>query len=119
MIKTIHQLPQILLARILIFFWKAKYDLTYNCIKIYRTKKSYGISLGTIIILSTGHNHRVLKHEYGHCRQSMYFGWLYLLIIGLPSITMNILTRFKILKAENYYKRWPENWADKLGDVKR
>jgi len=124
MIKTIHQLPQTLLAYILILFWKAEYEQTYKGIKVYRTKKRYGISLGTIIILSTIHNFKTLKHEYGHTRQSLYFGWLYLVIIGIPSISMNICS-YVLYKlgypkcAKNYYKRWPENWADKLGGVER
>jgi hypothetical protein len=46
-------------------------------------------------------------------------GPLYLFIVGIPSVTMNMLTKAKILKRENYYKRWPETWADKLGKVKR
>ena len=83
-----------------------------------------GISLGTIIILSTIHNETTLKHEYGHTKQSLIFGWLYLLVIGLPSISMNILSsilfkRGKPKFALNYYNRWPENWADKLGNVNR
>ena len=56
---------------------------------------------------------RMDRHEFGHVLQSYMFGPLYLLIIGLPSITMETLTKMKILKKENYYKRWPENWADK------
>jgi len=119
MLKILWQLPQTILAWMLIFFWKAKYSSTFNDVRIYKTKVRYGISLGTVIILWDFHSQNTLQHEYGHTKQSLIFGWLYLLIIGLPSITMNILSRVGILKSENYYKRWPENWADKLGDVKR
>ena len=122
--KVLWQLPQILLAMLLIKLWHAEYQQTYKSIKIYRTKKKYGISLGTIIILSEYHSEQTLKHEYGHTKQSLIFGWLYLFVIGLPSISMNILSAIlynagypKFLK--NYYKRWPENWADKLGNVSR
>ena len=31
-----------------------------------------------------------VSHEHGHQKQSMYLGWLYLLIIGLPSALRNI-----------------------------
>lgn len=109
------QLPQWILAQILIRLWKADFTKTYNGIEVYRTKVRNGVSLGTIIIISELHCETVLKHEYGHCRQSLYFGWLYLIIIGIPSGGMNLLTRLKILKPENYYKRWPETWADGLG----
>ncbi len=124
LLLNLWQLPQVLLAYMLIVLWKAKLEFTYKGIKVYRTDKLYGISLGTIIILSIKHNTQVLHHEYGHTRQSLYFGWLYLLIIGLPSIVMNILSTVLYKKgyktfANNYYKRWPENWADKLGNVSR
>lgn len=32
------------------------------------------------------HSDSTIKHEYGHTIQSKYLGWLYLIIIGLPSI---------------------------------
>jgi hypothetical protein len=59
------------------------------------------------------------KHEYGHSIQSAIFGPLYLFVIGYPSVVVNILTRFRVLKPANYYKVFPENWADKLGQVDR
>jgi len=62
---------------------------------------------------------RMDRHEYGHAIQSYILGPLYLFVVGLPSITMNMMTKAGILKRETYYKRWPETWADKLGKVKR
>jgi hypothetical protein len=41
------------------------------------------------------------------------------LVVGLPSIVMNILTRLGVLKNENYYKRWPESWADEIAEIVR
>ena len=117
--KLIWQLPQTILAWILILAWKAEYEQTYKGIKIYRTKVRNGISLGTIIILGDMYSTISVKHEYGHTRQSLIFGWLYLIVIGIPSGGMNLLTRVGILKHETYYMRYPENWADKLGNVKR
>ena len=114
MLKILWQLPQILLGYILVFISKAKREDDYLGMKVYLTKYRFGISLGNIIIVCRKSS---IKHEYGHCKQSIIFGPFYLLIIGLPSIVMNTLTRVGILKKENYYKRWPENWADKLGNV--
>ncbi len=95
------------------------------------TKKT-GVSLGAFIFCvsvesysSFGHDDPLREaadcrnHEHGHTIQSKMLGPLYLLIVGLPSLTMNILTTLKVLKSENYYKRFPENWADKLGKVER
>lgn len=121
MIKYFWQLPQNIIALIIIYFTKAKFNgKEINGIKVYSKNFNFGVSLGNYIILGDLYlNDKTIKHEYGHCIQSMYFGWLYLLIIGIPSASMNLLTQWKILKSENYYKRWPENWADKLGNVNR
>jgi len=116
-----NQLPQNLLARAVIRAVDAKYTgKDIDGVRLYSCKAMFGVSLGDYIIINKDHlTDIIIKHEYGHSLQSRKLGWLYLLIVGVPSITMNILTRVKLLKAENYYKRWPENWADKLGGVTR
>lgn len=119
MIKYIWQLPQHLLALLVIIFSNAKYSHSYNHTRVYYTNQMFGVSLGNYIIVYNQVSKETIKHEYGHSIQSLYTGPLYLLIIGLPSITMNILTILGVLKSENYYKRWPENQADKLGNVNR
>ncbi len=88
--------------------------------------KFTGVSLGMFIFVSKYHpdRERTIKHEYGHFLQGIKLSWLYLIIVGLPSIIMNIISRFsykcgKGKFAANYYNRWPENWADKLGNVER
>ena len=113
------QLPQHILAWFVIVFSGAKYSETFCGVKVYKTPFRFGISLGDYIVVYTIHQKKVILHEYGHSLQSKYFGPFYLLIIGLPSFIMNILTRMNILKRENYYHRWPENWADRLGGVQR
>jgi hypothetical protein len=113
------QLPQHLLGLILILVFNAKIDIRYTKVRVYRTDKKIGISLGQYIIVHKLAHFTTVKHEYGHSIQSQYLGPLYLLIVGLPSITMNILTRFGVLRAYRYYDRWPENWADSLGGVRR
>lgn len=62
---------------------------------------------------------RILVHEYGHTIQSLMFGPLYLLLVGLPSITWANLPAFRKYRKENqksYYAVYPENHADKLGE---
>jgi len=87
-----------------------------------------GLSLGKYIFL----NRKVwlkidrsfLLHEYGHTRQSLILGPLYLIIIGIPSLlwatyfTIRFLI-FKDLKKGDYYNFYTERWADALGGVKR
>lgn len=83
--------------------------------------KFNGVSLGSYIFLNEKYPdiETVIKHELGHTRQSMMLGPLYLFVVGIPSASMNLMTRWGWLKPENYYKRWPENWADRLGGVDR
>lgn len=72
-----------------------------------------GISLGNMVMLGTKHPNSV-RHEYGHQRQSLYLGWLYLIVIGLPSILWATF-----YKGGDYYSFYTESWADKLGGVRR
>jgi len=59
------------------------------------------------------------KHEYGHSRQSRILGPLYLILIALPSVIWNLLSRISTWCAKNYYNTPWEAWADKLGGVER
>lgn len=86
-----------------------------------------GISLGKRIILprkyawlSNSYVCLALAHEWGHTRQSLYLGWLYLPIIGIPSITWAWLhSSFKCFDTISYYSFFTERWADRLGCVRR
>ena len=78
-----------------------------------------GISLGKYVLVGSYATPITIAHEYGHCVQSQMLGPLYLLAVGVPSITQNILTRLGLLSADRYYCRFPERWADSLGGVKR
>lgn len=87
-----------------------------------------GISLGDYVLLGTiYHNptYRTQEHEWGHTRQSLIFGPLYLLFIGLPSGLGNLWARIAhkswSAKARDkwYYSQPWERWADKLGGVVR
>ncbi len=128
----IWQLPQNLLG-LLLFWWygrgckssKGNY-VTYWI--MYSEKMHGGISLGRYIVIpyhylrstSSSYVQKTIHHEYGHTRQSLYLGWLYLLIIGLPSITWAWLhSSFKRFSTVSYYDFYTERWADELGGVKR
>ena len=133
----IWQLPQHLLALILKFIWKPVSMEIYKDKKVYRIKqKGIGVSLGNYIFLHTNYSDQTVKHEYGHSIQSIYFGPLYLLFVGIPSAIFNNLWDRLFHKSWSnakrqiwYYGRWPEGcftdtkWkkltADYLGSVKR
>ncbi|MCJ7473222.1 MAG: hypothetical protein MUP02_10555 [Actinobacteria bacterium] len=116
----IWELPQIFLAGIIIIFLRRKIigrEHYKNASIIYIKKFPAGISLGRFIILNDKYsgNELSIKHEYGHTVQSMRLGWLYLFVIGLPSIIRVLVWRIRRLKSLDYYKGYPENWANKLG----
>ena len=113
LISYLWQLPQHLLGLLLILYFKAE-KRSYKDIAYYYSKGVMGgISLGKYIILSHDDVDSI-KHEYGHSVQSRRLGWLYLTVIGLPSLLWAIFYR-----GNNYYSFYTEKWADKLGGVKR
>ena len=120
-------LPQSLLGLILYVFYvlrkKTGSMKKYKLVKIIFVFSGIfsGASLGAFILLNENfeNDEKTIKHEYGHTVQGFILGPLYLVIIGLPSFCRNIWWRIKKLSAIDYYRGYPENWADKLGGVKR
>ena len=108
------QLPQNLLGLLVILFTRAKKSTW-----CYLTDKRLGVSLGKYIILYKGCLWEDILHERGHQKQSLYLGWLYLPIIGLPSVLGNLVWRIFKLPYLDYYKQPWEKRADKLGGVVR
>jgi len=76
-----------------------------------------GISLSRFIYLNPKFEKDpfILDHEYGHFIQSKLLGWLYLLVIGIPSIIRSSIWNRFGLDPKRYHGGYPENWADKLG----
>lgn len=123
------QLPQNLLGWLLVKIYGAqKYSSRHTAVckvdfwaDVYATPKiSGGVSLGKYIIVNENlvYDNTVKAHETGHCKQSCILGWLYLVVIGLPSGIWCWLyspARFVI----SYYSFYTEAWADRLAGVKR
>lgn len=122
-LKFLHQLPQNLLGLIVylvnIKSVKRVYESSLN-VWYYTAKhvSDKGISLGRYIFIDSDREVTLntIRHERGHQKQSLYLGWLYLLVIGLPSLIGNILHRY--IEFDYYSQLW-ESWADKLGNVSR
>jgi len=118
---AIWQLPQNILGLVLMLLFKKEIEVNTDIVFVEWKLKRMGISLGNFILLGEYNlTEKTYKHEFGHTIQSKILGPLYLIVVGLPSITMNIISiiiggKFR----KNYYKRWPESWADKLGGVVR
>lgn len=107
--------------------------LLYHCIKgkVFQYKESQvkcwsykeaSMGLGNYIFLCPDHvgNDRILKHEYGHVRQSRLLGWFYLIIIGIPSVIWAwCFEKYRKKRNIDYYSFYTEKWADHLGGVTR
>ncbi len=131
--RILWELPQNLLGLILFGVYSAgcgSLETPYGDVRIlYSERMRGGISLGRFIILpwkyrkAYGRGSYVElthKHEYGHTRQSLRLGWLYLPVIGLPSIAWAWAhSAFRRLRSVDYYSFWTERWADELGGVVR
>lgn len=132
-LRFLWELPQNLLGFILFQIYGVGchcLETPYGDVRIlYSERMRGGISLGRFIILPWRYRtaygkgsyiEMAHKHEYGHTRQSLYLGWLYLFVIGVPSITWNCLhSTFGCLQKISYYDFYTERWADELGGVKR
>ncbi len=81
-----------------------------------------GVSLGLFAFVpkrsSKDMYEHLIRHEYGHCCQSMILGPLYLPLIGLPSIIWNITPILNSYRHKNrimYETFYTESWANRLG----
>jgi hypothetical protein len=110
------QLPQHILAKILIKLYNMKKIDSIGTADIYTGDFNFGVSLGDYILLGKYYiNEVTIHHEYGHTLQSHKLGWFYLLLVGIPSAALNIFTR--LFPDTKYYEKYPEKQADKLGGV--
>lgn len=95
----------------------------YTYVIIYKVPRlcHSAVSLGTFLIFDSRvcFSENAIRHEIGHTKQSFRLGWLYLPVIGIPSLIGNIYSRIFNKTTDWYYSRFPENWADKLGGVER
>jgi hypothetical protein len=107
------------------FYMKKSIDIPY-----YEYEKEgflSGVSLGRYILLPANSCDEItIRHEYGHQIQSQKLGIFYLLTVGIVSAVFNNLWDRIFHKNWTtkkryvwYYSRWPENWADRLGNVIR
>lgn len=124
LLRWIWEFPQCLLGYILTKVYNVKYKETYKNIDIYAGNFPSGISLGLYILMNDlkykYNRDCIKKHEYGHTRQSLYLGWLYLLIVGLSSSVWCLIRQYsERLRRIDYYSFWCEAWADKLGGIRR
>ena len=120
------QLPQTLIALLVIKFFSANFIGYYNDAALYKWGRGEGLSLGRYIFLPfdnpAGNEWRenMLKHEYGHSIQSKYLGWFYSIVILIPSlIWCGCFDGYRKKYNVSNYSFYTESSADKLGGVNR
>ena len=116
----IWQLPQNIIALIMLpFLGKLKLlrNANYNyCFE--GAKMSGGISLGSFSFVSkySAKSNETIAHEQdGHVKQSHWLGPLYLIVIGILSISWAAL--YRKLGYKNYYQFFTEAWANKIAGL--
>lgn len=134
LIASILQLPQHILGAFVKNVCKAKSITTYKDATVYSWDMPGGMSLGKYIFvpftgelitpagffISKRKAELLIKHEYGHTRQSEILGWFYLPVIGLPSLIWALcFVKYREKTGKSYYSFYTEKWADKLGEVER
>jgi hypothetical protein len=94
-----------------------------KCGEFYRYNiKGGSVSLGKYIFLCPSHynDDEVLRHEKGHSKQSLYLGWLYLFVIGIPSfVWASCFGWYREKRGLSYYDFYTEKWADRLAGIER
>ena len=91
-------------------------------IEAYVKNPGGSVSLGKYIFISerSKNNKNTIYHECGHCKQSRILGPLYLIVIGIPSITWAAVHSYiPYFSKYSYYSFPTEKSADKLMHVKR
>ena len=112
----IWMLPQNLFGLLLRAIYKGNDSIYEDAIVRRSLKMKGGLSLGKYIIINQFSRLKTVKHEWGHCRQSMYLGPLYLVVVGISSGLHALLCK---CKKHSYYAFPVERWADKLGGITR
>ena len=117
----IWQLPQNLLALIIQLFssdieYKVGMEgVAYNILHKSILPHDSSISLGNYILTRDDIDISIRLHEKGHQIQSLYFGPLYLIFIGIPSILRLLHAKLVHKSYAWYHSGYPEDWADNLG----
>ncbi len=74
----------------------------------------YGFTLGTYINVPNANNTDLVKHEYGHVKQSTILGPAYLSVIAVPSLLSSAADQAGLPHDHDYF--WTEVWANELGE---
>lgn len=121
-LSYVWQLPQNILGLFYRYIANVSNNVSDNKdYNVYFKTSKGSVSLGKYIFVyvNTSGLSKTIQHEVGHYRQSQILGPLYLLVIGIPSITWATLHSYiPYFRKYNYYQFYTEKWANKLAGLK-
>jgi hypothetical protein len=104
-------------------------DLRFERERVMVQTRKTGVSLGLFVFWTSNGNRwhdldeRNRDHEWGHSVQSRWLGPAYLPVVGATSVSRVLyMVAYREItgrKWTGYYSGFPENWADRLGGVRR
>ena len=103
-----------------VVFCKQKPFLYRDSIACVLPNKSGSLSVGLFFFLhpKAADNEYTKQHEWGHTRQSLILGPLYLFVIALPSMVWcNCFKKYREKKDLSYYVFYTEKWANKCAGL--
>ena len=125
-------LPQTLAGLAVSRVYKGSRKTEYNGASVILWDRPDGLSLGRYIFVPRSayiesescdaQEPDMLRHEYGHTRQSLVLGPFYLLVVGLPSFLWSRLPYFKSLRkktGKKYDSILIERTATYLGNIEK
>lgn len=120
------QFPQHIVGFIMSCIWRTKVfrdvemqDGVHENVRFYMYPYN-SVSLGDYRFIRYNSGDLTYRHETGHSVDSRRWGWLYLLVIGLPSAMTNLLFRIPSINAKyNYYHTPWEKSADRNAGIER
>lgn len=98
-------------------FWRTNVEYYHGATLVnrYGHKNGWGMTLGPYI---NGYNleadpqkERTFAHEYGHTKQSMVLGSLYLSLVGIPSIIGSVSDDIGL---SDHHREWYEVWSNQM-----
>ena len=89
-------LPQTLAGLAVYLAHRNSEHYDYGAARVTVWDRKDGVSLGKFIFAPDDES--MISHEYGHTKQSLLLGPLYLPVIGLPSMLWNRLPYFKSIR---------------------
>ena len=120
------QLPQNLVALGVLLLSKnvRKIDYRHFCFVLTADmpRGAGGVSLGNFAFVSPllVHDTKTIRHEAdGHTVDSLIFGPLYLLVIGLPSVLHLIWYNRKRPAGKSYHDFYTERWANRHAGLEK